>query len=242
VKKSRTATNSRKPVCRDLPKQRARSSTPVKTVFIVEDHPVFRQGLAQMLEAEQDLSVCGCAEDAESAIGAISRLKPDLVLIDLTLPGKSGLELIKEIRSSNTKAKLLVVSMHDEALYADRVLRAGGDGYVMKQEAPDEIVHAIRDVLGGHLHVSEAVLGKPRRPLREGVPMKNHRLDQLTDLELEVLELVGRGRPRAEIARELKLGASIVSAQCLQIRKKMRFRTASELLRYAVCWVETGTL
>ncbi len=129
-----------------------------RTIFIVEDHPVFREGLVQIISGEKDLSVCGEASDADHALEAIARLKPDLVLVDITLPGKSGLELIKELRSRDSKVRILVVSMHDEALYADRVLRAGGDGYIMKQEDPEEIVHAIRDVLGGHIYVSEEVL------------------------------------------------------------------------------------
>jgi DNA-binding NarL/FixJ family response regulator len=131
-----------------------------KRVFIVEDHPVFREGLVQIINDESDLTVCGQAEDAEQAIEAIPGLKPDLVLVDITLPGKSGFELIKEVRAQNGSVKLLVLSMHDEALYADRVLRAGGDGYIMKQEDPEEVVHAIRDVLGGHIYVSEQVLAK----------------------------------------------------------------------------------
>ncbi|MCX6928797.1 MAG: response regulator transcription factor [Verrucomicrobia bacterium] len=121
-----------------------------KKVFIVEDHPVFREGLAQIINSESDLTVCGEAEDAEHALEAIPGLKPDLVLVDITLPGKGGLELIKELRDLNSSVKLLVLSMHDEALYADRVLRAGGDGYIMKEEDPEEVVHAIRDVLRGH--------------------------------------------------------------------------------------------
>lgn len=127
-------------------------------VFIVEDHPVFREGLAQTLNAEPDLSVCGKACSAEQALEAIPRFKPDVVLVDLTLPGKSGLQMIKEIRNTDRNIKLLVVSMHDESLYANRVLRAGGDGYVMKQEDPEEIVRAIRDVLNGYLYVSEEVV------------------------------------------------------------------------------------
>jgi DNA-binding NarL/FixJ family response regulator len=239
VKKSRTAVNPRKPGCENLTKPGTKA-TWSKKVFIVDDHPVFRQGLAQMLDREEDLSVCGCAEDAETAVRAVDRLKPDVILVDLTLPGKSGLELIKEIRARNTKVKLLVVSMHDESLYADRVLRAGGDGYVMKQEAPDEIVDAIRDVLGGHLHVSEAVMSIPGKASTGSAAKRNQRLDQLTDMELELLEGIGRGKSRVEIARELKAPVANVSAQTLRIRRKLGFKTAEELLRYAVCWVETG--
>jgi len=206
----------------------------------VEDHPVFRQGLTQMVNGEQDLSVCGQAGDAETALPAINRLKPDVVLIDITLPGKSGLELIKQVRAADRKVKLLVVSMHDEALYANRVLRAGGDGYIMKQEAPEEIVHAVRDVLDGHIYVSEAVMGAGTGPPESNGKRKARKLDQLSDTELELLEAVGRGKSREEIARELGIGARTVSGRCTQIRKRLRLKTADELIRYAIRWVETG--
>jgi DNA-binding NarL/FixJ family response regulator len=212
-----------------------------KQVFIVEDHPVFRQGLVQIVNAEPDLTVCGQAPDAEQALKDIVRLRPDLVLVDITLPGKSGLDLIKELRATNRKVKLLVVSMHDEALYADRVLRAGGDGYIMKQEDLDEIVHAIRDVLGGHIYVSEQVMaGSPKGPF---IPSggKNRPLDQLTDSELEILELLGRGKSNQEISRQLRLSLAKVTAGCAQIKKRLKLKSANALLRYAVCWVETGT-
>src|ERR1017187_1792709 len=165
--------------------------TAPRKVFIVEDHPVFREGLVQIINSEGNMIVCGEAEDAEQALEAITRLKPDLVLVDITLPGKSGLELIKDLRARNGGVKLLVLSMHDEALYADRVLRAGGDGYIMKQEDPEEVVHAIRDVLGGHIYVSEQVLvgGMKGTQARDSKP-KSRPLGQLMDVELEVLELL----------------------------------------------------
>src|SRR5208282_2400765 len=125
----------------------------IKRVFIVEDHPVFRQGLTQVINAEPGLAVCGEADNVRQALKGITQLKPDVVLVDITLSGKSGLELIKTVRTKDRTIKLLVVSMHDEALYADRVLRAGADGYIMKQEDLEEILHAIRDVLSGRSYV-----------------------------------------------------------------------------------------
>lgn len=216
-----------------------------KKVFIVEDHPVFRQGLVQLLDSEENLTVCGEAANATQALDGIVRLEPDLVLIDITLPGKSGLDLIKDIRAMAGKAKLLVVSMHDEALYADRVLRAGGDGYIMKQEDPEEILHAIRDVLNGRIYVSEQVLtgtsngpGKPAgKPA--GKP-KAHRLDELTDFELEILELLGRGKTNQEIAQLLRLRPAKVAAHSAQIKHKLRLSSTNALIRYAVCWVEAS--
>jgi DNA-binding NarL/FixJ family response regulator len=210
-------------------------------VFIVEDHPVFREGLVQIINDESDLTVCGQAEDAEQAIEAIPGLKPDLVLVDITLPGKSGFELIKEVRAQNGSVKLLVLSMHDEALYADRVLRAGGDGYIMKQEDPEEVVHAIRDVLGGHIYVSEQVLAKRTKgaPNRGSEPT-NRPLGQLTDAELEILQLVGEGKTNSEIASQLHLRPGTISAHCTQIRRKLKLKSTNALIRYAVCMVERG--
>jgi DNA-binding NarL/FixJ family response regulator len=131
---------------------------PLKRIFVVEDHVEFRECLVEIVNDEEDLSVCGQAGEAEQARKAIAQLQPDLVLVDLTLPGKGGLELIKEVRAESIKIKLLVVSMHDEAFYARRALEAGGDGYIMKNEDPQEIIQAIRDVLGGTIYLSEAML------------------------------------------------------------------------------------
>ncbi len=212
-----------------------------KKVYIVEDHPVFREGLVEIVSRENDLTVCGESDSAEDALQAIERHQPDLVLVDISLPGKSGLDLIKELRAVNRKVKLLVISMHDEALYADRVLRAGGDGYIMKQEDPEEIAHAIRDVLGGHIYVSEEVLtSNPKDSLKLGAKAVIRLIDQLADTELETLELLGRGKSNRDIARQLHLTTRAVIAQCTQIQKKLKLKGPNELIRYAVCWVETG--
>lgn len=216
------------------------SSKP-KGIFLVEDHPTFREGLGQILEKEQDLTICGSAGTAAKAMTGIARLKPDLVLVDISLPGKSGLELIKEIRKTDRVVKLLVLSMHDEALYADRVLRAGGDGYIMKQEDSEEIVNAIQDVLSGRIYVSEEVLANSSKTSRDrrGSTAKRA-FDELGDQELEVLALVGSGKSANEIAREFQVPVSKINAQCSQIRRKLKLKGSSALIRYAVCWVETG--
>ena len=220
---------------------KARISGSCRKIFIVEDHPVFREGLVQIIGGEKDLIVCGEAGDADRALQAIPRLKPDLVLVDITLPGKSGLELIKELRARNDKVKVLVVSMHDEALYADRVLRAGGDGYIMKQEDPEEIVHAMRDVLGGHIYVSEEVLADSANAVLKRTSQPETRpLDQLTDLELNILELLGRGKNNHEIARQLHFDVQKIVADCAQMRKKLRLKGDNALVRYAAFWVEEG--
>jgi DNA-binding NarL/FixJ family response regulator len=227
-----------KPMAKNLKAQPPGSR---RKIFIVEDHPVFREGLVQIISGEKDLSVCGEAGDAEHAFQAIARLKPDLVLVDITLPGKSGLELIKELRSRNRKVRILVVSMHDEALYVDRVLRAGGDGYIMKQVDPEEIVHAIRDVLGGHIYVSEEVLASTAKGSLKRISEPETRpLDQLTDLELNILELLGRGKNSQEIARQLHFDVRKIIAHCAQMRRKLRLKSDNALIRFAAFWVEDG--
>jgi DNA-binding NarL/FixJ family response regulator len=214
-----------------------------RRVFIVEDHPVFREGLVRMLSREKDLEVCGEAGDYEKGIKGITQLKPDLVLVDLELPGKSGLDLIKKVRSSKQNVKMLVVSMYDEALYADRVLRAGGDGYIMKEESPDEIIHAIRDVLAGHIYVSEEVMeDNVQPPAKVAVETEQRPLDQLTDLELNVLELLGRGQNNDEIADKLGLKSKEIASHSVQVRKKLKLKTDNALIHYAVRWVETGAI
>jgi DNA-binding NarL/FixJ family response regulator len=214
-----------------------------RRVFIVEDHPVFREGLVRMLSTEKNLEVCGEAGDFETGLKGIKQFKPDLVLVDLELPDKSGLDLIKKVRSLKLPVKMLVVSMYDEALYADRVLRAGGDGYIMKEESPDEIISAIRDVLDGHIYVSEDVMvGEVQVSTKPETKPEDRPLDHLTDLELNVLELLGRGQNNNEIADRLGLKSKEVATHCTQVRKKLKLKTDNALIRYAVCWIETGAV
>jgi DNA-binding NarL/FixJ family response regulator len=205
-------------------------------IFLVEDHPVFRDGLAKLLNAESDLTVCGEAGDAKTGLQGIRKLRPDLAVVDLGLPGKSGLELIKDIRAAKLPVKLLVVSMFDEALYAQRVLRAGGDGYIMKQEDPQEIIAAIRDVLDGHIYVSDDVFA--RTTLKKSDEENAGALDLLTDAELEILESLGQGDSTDEIAAKLRLKPDEVSAQTSSIQRKLKLKTENALIRYAVCWIE----
>jgi DNA-binding NarL/FixJ family response regulator len=219
-----------------------KTSKPRKNVFIVEDHPVFREGLVQILGAEPSLKVCGEAGDAEAALRDISALEPDLVLVDITLPGKSGLDLIKDLRATDRNIKILVVSMHDEAIYADRVLRAGGDGYVMKQEDPEEIVRAVQDVLAGRIYVSEDVMtAKSKAPAARNAGQSQLRsLEQMADRQLEILHLLGKGKTNAEIARQTGLSLRAVTIACAEIQKKLALNNINELIRYAVCCVETA--
>jgi DNA-binding NarL/FixJ family response regulator len=210
-------------------------------VFIVEDHPIFREGLVRLLEAESDLDVCGEADDYESGLAGIKKLQPDLVLVDLELPDKSGLDLIKKIRALKLEVKLLVVSMYDEALYANRVLKAGGDGYIMKEESPNELVHAIHDVLDGRIYVSDEVLSRnSKEPAKPDARSEHRPLQDLTDLELRVLELLGQGMSNMEIAEQLRLKVDDIPGHYSQLRQKLKQKTDNALIRYAVCWVEKG--
>lgn len=217
-------------------KLRKRSVQKKSLIFLVEDHPVFREGLAKLLNAEAGLKVGGGTGDPRQAIKLITKLKPDLVVVDIGLPGKSGLELIKEIRDCKIPVKLLAVSMFDEAIYAQRVLRAGGDGYVMKQEDPEVIVLAIRDVLAGRIYVSESVFATERT--KQPSKVESSLIDALTDTELEVLESLGQGRSSNEISDQVGLTVKEVDAFANSIRRKLKLKNLNALIRYAVCWVE----
>ena len=210
-----------------------------KKLLIVDDHPMMRQGLTLLVNYEPDLTVCGEAETAHQALAAVGTLKPDLVLADITMPGKNGLEFIKDIQAMHPGTAVLVVSMHDEAIYAERVLRAGGRGYIMKQEGGKKLMHAIRRVLAGEIYVSEKMSAKileifsGRRATSNQSPV-----EQLTDREFEVFQLIGRGKGTREIAGLLHLSVKTIEVHRLHIKEKLKLATAPELIRHAVCWVE----
>ncbi len=211
-----------------------------KRIFIVDDHPMMRQGLGQLIGAEQDLAVCGEAENAESALAGVSAAKPDLVLADISLPGKNGLELIKDFQASQPGLPVLVISMHDESLYAGRVLRAGGRGYIMKQEGGKKLMQAIRQVLAGKIYVSEKMSAEiletfsGSRAGTESSPVK-----KLTDREFEILQLIGQGRGTRAIADQLHLSVKTVEAHRANIKAKLDLKSAPELVRFAVRWAES---
>ena len=212
-----------------------------KRILVVDDHPMMRQGLAQLVGAETDLIICGEAENAESALDCLKTLRPDLVLADISLPGKNGLELIKDFQALQPGLPILVISMHDESLYAERVLRAGGRGYVMKQEGGKKLMLAIRQVLGGQIYVSEKMSAQileifsGRRGSAEGSPVEN-----LTDREFEVFQLIGEGKGTREIAEKLHLSVKTVDVHRTNIKKKLKLESATELIRFAVRWSETS--
>ena len=210
-----------------------------KRILIVDDHPVFRDGLLGLIEREGDLTVCGEANDARQALAASERLKVDLILVDIGLPGKSGLELIKDIRAVRPQTSVLVISMHDETLYAERVLRAGGRGYIMKQEGPEKILHAIRQVLNGQVYVSPRISARILDALsgrRDGAASP---IALLTDREFEVLRLIGQGKDSRVVARQLNLSVKTVDAHRAHIKSKLDLKSGTELIVYAARWLET---
>jgi DNA-binding NarL/FixJ family response regulator len=217
-----------------------KSATNKKRILIVDDHPMMRQGLAQLIGAEKDLSVCGEVENAEQALDAIKPLKPDLVLADISLPGKNGLELIKDFQTIQPELPVLVISMHDESLYAERVLRAGGRGYIMKQEGGRKLMEAIRQVLDGKIYVSEKMsadileIFSGRRANSESSPV-----EKLTDREFEVFQLIGQGKDTRDIAEQLHLSTKTVDVHRTNIKNKLKLKSAAELIHFAVRWSES---
>jgi DNA-binding NarL/FixJ family response regulator len=211
----------------------------MKKIIIVDDHPLMRKGLALTLDMEADLEVCGQAESAEEAMTMVEQEQPDIAVVDISLPGMSGLELIKHMQVLAPNVRVLVVSRHDEALYAERAIRAGARGYVMKLEAGDVIVKAVRRVLGGGLYVSEEINERLLMGMlsgREALAMSP--LEVLSDRELAVFELTGRGINTREIAERLHLSVKTVESYRARIKTKLDLNNATELMQHAVQWVE----
>jgi len=211
-----------------------------KRLLIVDDHPMMRTGLAQLIDNEVDLKVCAEAENAGQALDIAVRQALDLILLDISLPDKNGLELIKDIQALKPALPILVVSMHDESLYAERVLRAGGRGYIMKQEGGKKLLQAVRHVLSGQIYVSEKMAAgiletfSGRHTEAAASPVQ-----QLSDREFEVFQLIGQGKSTREIAVHLHLSAKTVEVHRLNIKKKLKLKTSTDLVRQAVRWLET---
>ncbi len=212
----------------------------ITRLLLVDDHPLLRKGLALTLDAEPDFEVVGQAADAEEALDAAPRLRPDVVLVDLSLPGMGGLELVKHLAAVMPEAKTLVVSRHDESLYADRAIRAGARGYVSKLEAGEKIVEAVRAVLRGGLYLSDEVKDRMLLGAAAGRDPMASPLDQLSDRELEVFEMTGKGVETRDIAERLHLSVKTVESYRARIKAKLGLSSATELLQHAVRWVEDG--
>ena len=227
-------------------KPRPKKSPPVapspsrRRVLVVDDHPFMRAGLAQLINRQADLEVCGEAGNTADALRAVRELRPDLVLSDLTMADRGGLEFIKDLQAADASPPVLVVSMHDEAIYAERVLRAGARGYIMKEAGGESLLGAIRQVLRGEIYVSpkQAALVlenlSGRRPRGSDSPIK-----QLSDREFEVFQLIGQGKSTQDISAQLHLSPKTVDVHRANIKQKLDLKDATALVRHAVRWVET---
>jgi len=214
------------------------SSKPTKyRILIVDDHPIVRRGLRELVADEPDLEVCGEAEDVSQAIEQLETARPDVVVVDLTLKSGHGLELIQEIRARNNRIKMLVSSMHDETLFAERALRAGAAGYVSKQESPDKIIDAVRQVLRGEIYLSTRMASRLLHRVATGERLEKHPIQNLSDRELEVFEMVGQGLTTKQIARKLDLSHKTIETHREKIKAKLNLRNSTELSRHATQWV-----
>jgi DNA-binding NarL/FixJ family response regulator len=210
-------------------------------VFIVDDHPLVREGLANLINQQPDLVVCGQAEDAAQALAGIGASRAQLALIDISLKTASGLELVKDLKVHHPDVALIVLSMHDEMLYAERAIRAGARGYVMKRESTKEVLTAIRRVMQGDVYVSERVVNLMARRL--GSPRKaaaSSPVEQLSDRELEIFRLLGQGRTTSQIAADLHLSLKTVQAYCARAKEKFGVDSLTELLRAAIRWEDAS--
>jgi DNA-binding NarL/FixJ family response regulator len=209
-------------------------------ILIVDDHPMTRAGLVHLINHQPEMVVDGEAEDAAQALDLLGSKQPDLMLIDITLPGKSGLELIKDVKAMRPDLPMLVLSMHDESLYADRVLRAGARGYITKHEGGDKLMGAIRHVLNGRIYVSESMSAHILEIFSGGqTGIDRSSIQKLSDREFEVFEALGEGLSSHEIAKKLHLSAKTVDAHRANIKTKLKINTTAELISFSARWTAT---
>ena len=207
-----------------------------RPVFIVDDHPLVREGLSNLINQQADLTVCGEAEDSTSAITGIQASQPDVVLVDISLKNESGLELVKTLKNQFPELAVIVISMHDEALYAERALHAGARGYVMKRETTKNVLTAIRRVLEGDVYVSDRVVNSMAQRMSSRKTAAAEPVERLSDRELEIFRLLGQGRTPSQIAEDLRLSLKTVQAYCARAKEKFGVTSLTELLRAAIRW------
>lgn len=213
-----------------------------RRILLIDDHPLLRKGLSALINQEPDLMVVGEAEDGQQALGLLAASAYDLAIVDISLPGVDGIELLKTLKDRYPELPSLVVSMHDESLFAERALRAGARGFVMKQEAVESILTAIRRVLAGQIYVSERIATRMLKKLVDGDTRPAARsLDTLTDRELTIFRLIGQGYGTRQIAEQLHLSAKTVESHRANIKEKLDLATGTELVRYACLWVGAAT-
>jgi len=224
----------------------ARKKQPDKTdknktnILIVDDHPIVRQGLAEMVNHEDDLEVCGQAEDAHQAMQALKELKPDMAIVDISLKETSGMELIKDLNAQYPNLPVLALSMHDESLYAERALRAGAKGYIMKAEATEKVIMAIRKILSGGIYLSDKMSSKMMHKFVGGnAEINTSPVERLSDRELEVFQLIGKGFGTRQISERLFLSIKTIETYRAHLKEKLNLADAAELLQYAIQWVNS---
>jgi DNA-binding NarL/FixJ family response regulator len=206
-------------------------------VLVVDDHPIVRQGLALMINQESDLLVCGEAEEASGAMHVLASAKPDILILDISLNGPDGIDLLKNVRSSHPNLPVLILSMHDESIYAERALRAGANGYIMKQEATEKVLTALRRILAGEIYVSDRIANKMLKHYITGSgTVRNSSIADLSDRELEVFRLIGEGQGTRQIAEALHLSVKTVESYQAHIKEKLSLRSARELMQHAIQW------
>jgi len=220
-----------------LPLPERATTTTRKAVLVIDDHPLLRQGLAMLINQQSDMEVCAEAEEGHAAMQFIAQKKPDIVILDISLKGPDGLELLKSIRTTAPDLPVLILSMHDEAIYAERALRARANGYIMKQEAPERVLVAVRRILNGEVYLSDAMSKKMLQHYIDGAPsLFQSRIATLSDRELEVFCRIGEGRATREIAEELHLSIKTVETYQAHLKEKLGLRTGRELIQHAIQW------
>ena len=234
-KASKPAPAARKPAASQRP-----GGSPDRRVFLVDDHPMMRDGMSRLIDSEPGLICCGGAQSAEEAVAQIASCKPDLVITDITLPNRSGLDLIKDISAMNPDVLVFVYSMHDEMFYAERALRAGARGYLMKEAGSERMLEAIRRVLAGEICVSPKIAAKILTLFSGPQPRgSNSPVQKLTDREFDVYRLIGEGRSTKEIAEQLHISGKTVAVHREHIKEKLGVGSATELTYQAIRWVES---
>lgn len=222
-----------------MSEEAAPTSQAAKKVFIVDDHPLVRQGIGMLIDQQEDLAVCGEAGSAAEALGAMEKDPPDAAIVDLTLKDSSGLELIKDMKVRLPDVRILVLSMRDEGFYAERALRAGALGYVTKEEGRNKVIEGLRRVLSGQIYVSERIATKVMGRLVGGpANADTSPVEQLTDRELEIFELIGGGMATREIAEKLHISPKTVDSHREHLKQKLQVDTAAELTRHAIQWMQ----
>ena len=212
---------------------------PKVKIFLLDDHPLVREWLTNLIHQQPDLIVCGESEDAPHALQDISATKPDVAIVDISLKHGSGIELIKSLKVLHPDVAIIVLSMHDERLYAERALRAGARGYIMKRETAKKVITAIRQVLDGKIYMSESLAAIFAEKFVDGrLPTSGSLVEQLSDRELEVFQLLGKGYETRQVAELMKISMKTVQAHCAHIKEKFKLTNAAELLREAVRWHE----